>query len=397
MGSYGILIEKIRAVRWRVGLQRVQASVVGALAWASAVALVLLGLYKLGWIEPIWPATALVAVLGALVGLALGVSRWPHLLEAAALADERLNLKERLSSALHFLAAGDGSPFVPALVRDAETAAERIRPAEAWPMQVPRSSRWLGLGAAAFLGLTLAPRVVSPVAAQKGAVKRTMRAEGQRLQKIAKDLRAKAEAKDLPTTKKVAQELEKLGKELARAKLSKKQALLKAGELTKKIQDEQKRLAWQNSQQSLAKPLADLKLAKMESETGKSAARALSDQKLQQAADKLREAAQKLKDNKLSEQEKQKLAQDLKKMASTLQNSPLGQAASELAQAADSLAKGDQKGASDALSKASQSMSSAAKSQSESEAMSQMADESQMSQSTLSQADQPCSKCGGGG
>ena len=42
-------------------------------------------------------------------------------------------------------------------------------------------------------------------------------------------------------------------------------------------------------------------------------------------------------------------------------------------------------------------MSSAAKSQSESEAMSQMADESQMSQSTLSQADQPCSKCGGGG
>lgn len=396
MGEYPKLWEKIRAVQRRVGLLRVEVSTIGALAWASAVALIALVLHKLGWMDSIWVATGFIAAAGLLVGVALGVLRWPNLLEAAALADRRLGLKERLSSALCFLANGEQNSFVYALVEDAQDQAHRVRPSRDWPQRLPRSAKWLGMGAVAFIALTFVPRMAVLRSEEEMATRRVLRREGKRLEKLAKELRAKAESKNLKTTKKLAKDLEKLAKELARAKMTKKKALLKMGQLTQEMKEHQKLLAWKRTQRSMSRALADVGKAKLDSGEAKEAANALSEAKLKEAADKLKELAEKLKREDLSQKEKEKLAQDLKKLASSLDGSPLGGLASQLGAAAGALAEGDQKQAASALNDAADSLQSAAQQQGEQESLSEMADEAMMAQSSLASAGQPCPTHGGG-
>lgn len=76
--------------------------------------------------------------LGAIVVVALVMAGvyWPSRSTAAVRIDEKLNLKEKFSTALHVRGMND--PFAQAVVRDAEQTADTVRLAGQFPVQFPR-------------------------------------------------------------------------------------------------------------------------------------------------------------------------------------------------------------------------------------------------------------------
>ncbi len=396
MQGSSTLIETLRGVRRRLAALRLLECVVAALAWAALTAVLVLAIHKAGWLDDFWPWAAAALICGIAGGILWAWVSRPTIPDAAVAADERLGLKERLSTALQFLGGGP-SPLVPALAADAEAAARTIDPRQAWPVRAPRQWRMLAVAGAVFVGLYFVPQQSLLISPGRRAVKETMKREGKRLQKIAKDLRAKATARDLKTSKRVAKELEKLAKELARAKMRKKQALLKTGALTRKISEEQKRLAWRNTRQTMRAALSKLGKVPLESKAAKDLARSASQRDLEQAAAKLKELAKKLQRGDLTPDEQKKLAKDLEKLSAQLAGSPLGAVASSLSDAADALSSGKCRKAAAALQQASQQASAAAKQMADQQTVQSMADEAKMCQQAIAQADQPCPHCGGKG
>ena len=78
-----------------------------------------------------------------------------------------------------------------------------------------------------------------------------------------------------------------LARELERARLSKKQALLKTRKLTEEIRRQQQELARKNTPPSLDRALGDLQKIVLESKHGKELAGKLADKKFAEAAAKL--------------------------------------------------------------------------------------------------------------
>jgi hypothetical protein len=76
--------------------------------------------------------------LGAIVVVAMVMAGvyWPSRSTAAVKIDERLNLKEKFSTALHVRGMND--PFARAVVKDAEQTADKVRLAGQFPVQFPR-------------------------------------------------------------------------------------------------------------------------------------------------------------------------------------------------------------------------------------------------------------------
>jgi len=93
-------------------------------------------------------AAGVALLLGAAVGMFRPVSR----LAAARIADVRLGLEDRLSSACEFAAHAEPTPFMLAHVAETSRHLDGIRPAEAVPLQLQKGFRLLGV-AAVLMGL----------------------------------------------------------------------------------------------------------------------------------------------------------------------------------------------------------------------------------------------------
>lgn len=209
------------------------------------------------------------AACGALWGASRPVSR----LDIARLAEQRLGLKERFSTALLLnpdTAAKD--PFAARQIADAEAhaAPDRMDLRTVVPLlPLPRRA-WAALAAA--LALTLVwflpaiPLFQSPAErAERAAVKK----EGERLVRIAKALEREAGAKKLDATKKTAVKMAALGREMQRGQMPRKKALMKTAKLTEEIKQAQQALASQSSpQKSLAAAGRELEKALAAAQAG---------------------------------------------------------------------------------------------------------------------------------
>lgn len=97
----------------------------------------------------------LAGILGGLYGLLAPLPKE----RAAWLADLRLDLRERLASALEAAPLAGSSELHAALVSDAASVARSIRPARAFPLSLPREARWLPPLSALVVSLALLPAV----------------------------------------------------------------------------------------------------------------------------------------------------------------------------------------------------------------------------------------------
>src|SRR5207249_3413607 len=134
---------------------------------------------------PEWLAAVLLA--GAVVGAGIGWTRRVTLMDAAQLADRRLDLKERLSSGVDFLERGEVHPMVAAQLADAAEHSTRLRPAEVFPHRFPREWRLLAGSLLCLLALLYLPSLPFLQSPQKRAERAAMRREGVRIQALAKE------------------------------------------------------------------------------------------------------------------------------------------------------------------------------------------------------------------
>jgi len=239
------VVARLRLVRW------VRHAARGALIGTglALVAVVLAHFDVLpDWLplEVVLPAAIL---LGVAVGTVTAFLRPIAPMEAARLAEARLGLKERLSSALEFERAGVGKadPEAALLRRlqweDAAAHAQALKPAQAVPLRWPWEAKAL-LGALALLALVLVlpnlPVFVPPaLQTERQIVHKT----GDNLQKTARLIQKQATQQNLEGTRRMAQAMQRLAKRLSSGKLDKKQAMVQINKLTQQMKAEQQKMA----------------------------------------------------------------------------------------------------------------------------------------------------------
>lgn len=187
--------EVIRETLRRLGLRlRLVRAVVACLRFSvvglgvAAVSLAAKGLFPAHATTVAVASLAGLAFLGALYGLAAPAP----LDRVARLADRRLNLKERLTSAVEHLDDRQPEDFVRAQLVDAATHARSLQPARVFPLRLPSDSRLLLPAAALVAALALLPPIPlrlpfgeTPEAREKTAAPAEPEAEKALRQKLA--------------------------------------------------------------------------------------------------------------------------------------------------------------------------------------------------------------------
>lgn len=401
------LTRATRRVRLRFALRH---GATGLLA-GTLIAGVLLALTRTALWEEL-PAEALVAppLLGLFVGLAWGALRRLSPLDVARLTEQRLDLKERLSTALILAPDPSGSPLAARQIADAEAHAARgLDLRAALPLTLPRrGATALAAVAALFLAwfLPTLPLFQSP---QERAERAAVKKEGERIVRVAKVLEREAAGRKLEQTRQAAQKLGKLGEQMRGGQVDKQKSLMKLAKLSQEMQKSQQALAAANGAKSLPRagndlqkalasaralppsPGADQKLNAPNPDSGaknpkQAAAPAPSQEAMQQVQKSLQNAdmqslAEQLQ--KLAQQAQQgqpgdkagreKLAKQLSALAEALKGTSLEKTSESLKQAAEAMKNDDMAQASQQLQEAARRADQAAKKNEDAQTMQQMA------------------------
>jgi chemotaxis protein histidine kinase CheA len=327
--------------RVRVLLAARLAAVCAMVIAGAAVPLVVLFKLRGAWFPPLLPELALGA---ALVLCALAALCWPlpdRLL--AASADRRLGLRDRLGTGLQLARAAAHTGMEQAMVQDALDHAARLRAREAYPFRATRpmkaSAVLLCLLAAAQL-TPLPPLLLTRTEKEDRAF---LREQAAKIEPVAKDLEKRAAEAGSTEADELAKQLQKLSQEMRRGRLTKKQALLRMGEMSEKMERTADKLRPQppktaaRAAQQLQEA-AQRTAAQQAAEMAKQAAKQGNKEREKQ----LRQLAKQMEQAKSTKELKQ-LAEQLKK-----QSPKLGATAEMMSQLADALSAEDW----DAVSKA---------------------------------------------
>ncbi len=117
----------------------------GALALSGialgALALLVERLFAI-WVGGPWPILVL-AVTGVTAGIIWSLFRRQDDTYVAVALDERLGLKDRIASALHFVGQADKHPFARQIVDEAESAATLAKLEKCFPYKAPKAWAWV--------------------------------------------------------------------------------------------------------------------------------------------------------------------------------------------------------------------------------------------------------------
>jgi hypothetical protein len=348
------LLKKVRELRTRVRLLIAQQWACAGLTAAALAGLLLVAATRFRWwtdaVDYLWA----LLLLGAVAGLVAGWTRRITPLVAAQLADERAGLKERLSTAVELSALESRSEIAEAQIADAAEHADGLRAGEVLPWRAPRQARYLAFAGVLLLAALFVPDLPLFQRAQARVDREVMQKEGERIRQVAKEIEKKAAKKGGDTNdeimRRIAREMQQLGKEQSKNRISKKQAMLKMNELQKQLKEAES-AAGNNSQKSLDKVATDLQdAASRQSERGNQE----SAKALQQMADNLKnrdfdgakkqleELAKKMQSGQMTADEAGKAADTLKQMAEAMEGSGLEKASQEMKEAAKQLEKAAQ-------------------------------------------------------
>lgn len=215
------------------------------------VFLATLALYKVVPI-PTWLVPAAAAVgAGATLAWALvnGLRRVP-LLQLACWVDERLQLKERLSTALELAQRSEAGDWARLLIADAAQHAAGLDPRRLLPWGLPKIGRWTLLVLAACAGLGFVPTYRSAAHVQRQRDAAHIRDTGQQLAEVVRqELRQRPP--NLPPTQKALEQVVELGDRLGRATLTRGEALRELSNLAQQLSQQARQL----TEQPALKPL----------------------------------------------------------------------------------------------------------------------------------------------
>ncbi len=234
----GVLLQTARRRRWQRGWKGLwQGVLVGSGIW-----LVGLGLFK---VVPL-PFAALGGVAAAALGAAglgfiLGWRRRPSLLETARWLDDRRKLQERLSTALEVSHGSEGGSWKALLVQDAARCAKDLNPRALLPYTLPSAARWALLSLAVAAGLGFIPEYRSPRYVEKVRETQVIKETGKTLAELTRRSLERRPPALEPTTK-ALETVAELGEHLAKAQLTRSDALRDLASVTEKLKDQAKEL-----------------------------------------------------------------------------------------------------------------------------------------------------------
>lgn len=349
-----LLLDRVGAFRRRIRLLITQQWLCLGLTFATLAGLLLVAATKLQWwtdaIDYLWA----LLLLGAVTGLIIGWTRRITPMVAAQIADDRAGLKERLSTAIEIAASEDRSAIAQAQLADAAQHAQQLEVARVLPWRMPRQARYLAGAVALLLAVIFVPELPLFHSRQEQLDREAMRKEGQRIQRVAKAIETKLPKKkskdeNEEIIRRVAAEMKKLGKDQARGRIGKKQAMLRMNQLQKNLKEaEQKAAGGQSNQKSMDQVAAQLQqAADKQSRQGNSEnakalrqmADNLSKRDLEGAKRQLEELARKMQSGKMSPEEAAQASEMLQQMAESMQGSNLDQASQQMKDAAKQLQK----------------------------------------------------------
>lgn len=341
-----ILGQKIAELRGRVRLLVAQRWMFRALAVATGASVVTaLGMRLAAYPLPLeW--LPLVLSVAAAAGALFGWTRPVTPMDAARLADQRLSLRERLSSGVDFVQRRARDPLIDAQIEDAARHSARLRPGEVFPYRMPREWRPLAVAAVLLLGVLFVPELSIFQSPQQQAEKAAMKREGAKLQQLAKETLRHKSSSNAEIARRVAENMRHLGAEMQRGRVNKKQAMLALGKMSKELREEQCRMALGASPKSLERAAAEMKRAAADprlagqGSAGRvmaEVAQALEQRNFEAAAKALGELADKLKSGKMTDAEAKAAASALSQMAKSLKDTDLDAAAKQLQAAAKQL------------------------------------------------------------
>jgi hypothetical protein len=320
---------QLNRVRRRIWAQLGLAHLSTALLWAASLACVWLVLCRLFPLlrYDLEGAGAILAV-----GLVAAVWAWyqqrPDMKTAALAADERLGLRERLTSSLELAEHHD--PMVDAVHQDALRHVGQIDAGRDFPLMPTRATKWLVLPILLFGVAYITLPEFDLFGYQERELEAKVKTQAQqekakRLEKVAKALKAPDKV-PLSGLNAKALELESLSEDLKHGKITEKQALAKVKNLRDTLNEEQKAL----QEKSFLNKAGDKASS---SPLTRGLSKDLQQGNMAAAQKKLSDLKKKLKDGKLSENEKKKLASSLKEMAKELEQNDKSQLSQALAAA----------------------------------------------------------------
>jgi len=214
------------------------------LLWGAAAWFIFLAAYKLLPIPKEYVAKAWVVLpVSAMLGFLWGWSRPVTLAQTARWIDGKKQLQERLSTALEIAKteAGDSS-WKSLVVSDAAKSASGLNPKELLPFRFPKSTRWALLLLILGAGLGFLPEYRSKAYLQAKQDSEAIKQTGRELATLTKrNLQAHPPA--IEATKKTLEEIQDLGNHMAKAQLTRGDALKDLANVAQKLKEQTKELA----------------------------------------------------------------------------------------------------------------------------------------------------------
>lgn len=218
----------------------------GWLLGAGAASLLLALAWAMRWDVPCGYPIGVVAA-AALAGLAYGATRRVHEQQVALWLDRQAHTGERLSTAQWLSQRGLREEMEHLQLQDAEAHAQSLDLRKVARVPLPRSL-WGAIAMTALaVFLWFAPDIAWFQSPQTRQEKQAMRSAGERAEQLAKEWRKQATGQDREKMRRLAAQLDALAKQMKRARLSKREAMVKMSRLQREAEEQQRRLAEANS------------------------------------------------------------------------------------------------------------------------------------------------------
>jgi len=261
MASDAVFGQRMTALRRRARLLVAERAALGAGACAAGLCLALVALDKFRILRVEWVHLAALVALGLAAGWLWGFFSRLRDFDVARAAEERMALKERLSSAvvLQPLAANDA--MIEALVDDAAQHLDPVRPSRLFPRRLGRR----GQAFLALLVLAAAAAILPELPTfQSRATRReraALRKQGETLVRLARRLEKRPDPHHAKITRQIALNMKALGKDMKTARLTRKQAFVRLNRLEKQVAQAKREMYGSPGKKSLAEAASEIKTA----------------------------------------------------------------------------------------------------------------------------------------
>lgn len=229
-----VVTKTARRHRWqRAWLGAWNGLLLGAILWL--IVIVLQKVFPISISLVMW--TGAVAFISVLAGFSAGWFRQITPLEAARWLDRTQHLHERLSTALEITQSQKQNTWRDLVVTDAARSASTLRLKALLPFRVPQISQWALLCLILAAGLGFVPEYRSKEYLQKKQETEIIRDTGQRLAELTRrSLEQRTPA--LEPTRQALDTVAELGDHLAKANLTRTDALKDLASVTEKIKEQ---------------------------------------------------------------------------------------------------------------------------------------------------------------